>query len=141
MCLCVRVDEEIGRRWKVVAVAAVQRSPSKSRRQQSCTTHTDTTGLPPPPSKNSSRESNPIVVVRARGGVDRRRRRSSGKTHRSGEIHTAAVRGRTRVAYLYGFFFFLSPNDWLLCCKFSVCDRYYSVSSTILFVPSKLPSN
>lgn len=48
---------------------------------------------------------NPIVVVRARGGVDRRRRRSSGKTHRSGEIHTAAVRGRTRAAYLYGFFF------------------------------------
>lgn len=130
MCTCVRVDEEIGRRWKVVAVAAMQRSPSKSRRRQSCTTHTDTTGLPPPPSKNSSRESNPIVVVRARGGVDRRRRRrSSGKTHRPGEIHTAAVRRRTRAAYLYGYF--LSPNGWLLCdCKFSACDRYNSVSST-----------
>lgn len=60
MRLCVRVDEEIGRRWKVVAVAAMQRSPSKSRRRHSCTTHTDTTGLPPLPpplSKNSSRES------------------------------------------------------------------------------------
>jgi len=127
MCLSVRVDEEIGRRWKVVAVVAVRRSPSKPRRRQSCTTHTDTTGLPPP-SKNSSRESNPIVVVRARGGVDRRRRRSSGKTHRSGEIHTAAVRGRTRAAYLYGFL--LSPNGWLLCSKFSVGDRFNSVSST-----------
>lgn len=138
MCSCVRVDEEVGRRWKVVAVEAARRSPSKPRRRQSCTPHTNTTGLPPP-SKNSSRESNPVMVVHARGGVDRRRRRSSGKTHRSGEIHTAAVRGRTRAVYLHGLF---------ICRQTVGCRATSLVSVTGLIVfrqriilPSKVTSN
>lgn len=138
MCSCVRVDEEIevsSARWKVVAAVAARRSPSKPRRRQSCTTHTNTTGLPPP-SKNSSRESNPVVVVRARGGVDRRRRRSSGKTHRSGEIHTAAVRGRTRAAYLHRFFI---CRQTVVCCATSpVSVTGLIVSRQRIIQPSKL---